>query len=293
MAKFVLSAFADEAGDSLEEQILALKENEIDYIEPRNIDKKGILKLTEEELNDCIKELKKNGIKVGSLGSPIGKYAIEKPFEIHLQDFEKALRACEILETSNMRMFSFFVQQNELEKYRAEVLSRMNALTKRAKEKNITLCHENESKIYGQMPNEVKDLLTNVEGLYGIFDAANYRMNDADIVEGINATLINFKYMHIKDAIFATKEVVPAGEGEGMIGDVIDKINEATDDVVYLTLEPHLHIFTAYASIDSHELKGKYSFSNRREAFDFAANALKKLLIQRGYRKDENNQWIK
>jgi hypothetical protein len=33
MARFVLSAFADEAGKTLDEQILALKENEIDYID--------------------------------------------------------------------------------------------------------------------------------------------------------------------------------------------------------------------------------------------------------------------
>ena len=293
MAKFVLSAFADEAGDSLEEQILALKENEIDYIEPRNINNKGILFLTEDELRETANTLKKNGIKVGSLGSPIGKYPIDEPFDIHLAKFEKALRACEILETKNMRMFSFFVDQADLEKHRDEVLKRMRTLVEMAKERGIDLCHENESKIYGQMPNEVNDLLTEIKGLYGIFDAANYRMNNADIVAGIDATLINFKYMHIKDAIYSTQQIVPAGEGEGMIGDVIDKINAHTDDFVYLTLEPHLHVFTAYSSIDSHELKGKYSFASRREAFDFAANALKKLLIERGYRKDENNQWIK
>ena len=109
MARFVLSAFADEAGDSLAEQILALKENEIDYIEPRNIDLKGILNLSEEELHSVREELDKNGIKVGSLGSPIGKYPIKEAFDIHLTDFNKALRACEILGTSNMRMFTLLL----------------------------------------------------------------------------------------------------------------------------------------------------------------------------------------
>ena len=50
MAKFVFSAFADEAGSTLEEQITALKENGIPYIEPRNINSKPILTLTDEEL---------------------------------------------------------------------------------------------------------------------------------------------------------------------------------------------------------------------------------------------------
>ena len=50
MAKFVFSAFADEAGASLDEQISALKGNGIHYIEPRNIDNKCIVDFTDEEL---------------------------------------------------------------------------------------------------------------------------------------------------------------------------------------------------------------------------------------------------
>lgn len=92
MAKFIISAFADEAGDSLAEQIDALKSNGIDYIEPRNIDGKGILKLTKEELLHIRSELDKNGIRVGSLGSPVGKYPIDEPFEVHLEDFKKSSR---------------------------------------------------------------------------------------------------------------------------------------------------------------------------------------------------------
>ena len=62
MAKFILSAFADEAGSSLDEQISALKDNQIDYIEPRNIDSKGILTLTDKELYEVKAKLDENGI---------------------------------------------------------------------------------------------------------------------------------------------------------------------------------------------------------------------------------------
>ena len=50
MAEFFFSAFADEAADSLDGQIAALKRNGIGYIEPRFVDKRGILTLTEDEL---------------------------------------------------------------------------------------------------------------------------------------------------------------------------------------------------------------------------------------------------
>lgn len=293
MAKFLLSAFADEAGDSLAEQIEALKANGIDYIEPRNINGKGILKHTKEELLAVRAELDKNGIKVGSLGSPIGKYPIDEPFDVHLKDFEIALDACDILGTRNMRMFSFFIPEKKYAEYRDEVLKRLNVMTKMANERGIRLCHENESKIYGEYPEEVADLMENVSGLYGIFDAANYRMGGANIMNGIGATLKNFAYMHIKDAIFETKTIVPAGEGEGKIADIIDVINGFTDKEVYLTVEPHLHAFTAYKDIDERELKGKYQFKNNRESFDFAVNSLKKLLIDNGYERNGNNEWIK
>ncbi len=293
MAKFALSAFADEAGTSLAEQIAALKDNGIDYIEPRNIEKKGIIDYSDDEIAEIKRELDKNGIKVNSLGSPIGKYPIDEPLETHLIAFERALRACEILDTENMRMFSFFVSQDQLSEKREEVLSRLKKMVSIASERGIRLCHENESKIYGCMPSEVSDLFDNVEGLYGIFDPANYRMNGADCFDGINATLKSFAYLHIKDAIFAEQAIVPAGEGEGCIAEVINRVNDATDDVVYLTVEPHLHVFDAYASIDDHELKGRHKFTSNREAFDFAVNALKKLLTDNGYKRNGENLWTR
>lgn len=293
MAEFVLSAFADEAGDSLDEQIAALKENGIRYIEPRNIDKTGVIDHTEESLANIKARLDENGIKVGSLGSPIGKYDITADFDTYMTTFEKALRACEILGTDKMRMFSFFVSQDELKKHRDEVMRRLNAMVKIANERGITLCHENESKIYGQMPAEVDDIINSVDGIKAIFDPANYRMNNGDVMAGIVATLKSFAYLHIKDAHYESQTILPAGEGEGRIADVINIVNERVSGEVMLTLEPHLSVFHAYASIDEHELKGKYNFENTRDAFDFAANALKKLLTENGYREDENGRWKK
>lgn len=293
MARFVLSAFADEAGSSLEEQISALKRNNIGFIEPRNINGKPILKLTDEEILEVKSALDKNGIKVNSLGSPIGKYPITEPFENHLVDFYRAIVVCKILGTDKMRMFSFFVRQSELAQYREEVIRRLTKMTEIAKEHGITLCHENESEIYGQNPEEMLDLMTSVPGLAGIFDPANYRMNGCDVIAGINATIKNLAYLHIKDAIYESQIIVPAGDGEGKIAQVLNMVDKATYNIVYLTLEPHLFLFDAYKLIDNHELKGKYTFSNNSESFDFAADALKNLLRENGYEKDGNNVWKK
>ena len=293
MARFVLSAFADEAGSTLPEQIAALRDNEIEYIEPRKINGKGILSFSNAEIIEIKKVLDENGIKVNSLGSPIGKYPIDSPFDVHFTEAKRAFEICNLLGAENIRIFSFFTTQKRLSDNRAEVILRLKLLANTAKKYGVTLCHENESKIYGQMPREVLDILTSVPEIKGIFDPANYRMNGADAIEGINATFKNFEYMHVKDAIYESQTIVPAGEGEGKIGEILDMINEHTDKVVYLTLEPHLHTFDAYKDIDGHELRGKYTFNSGREAFDYAAEALKKLLKERGYSRNGENEWIK
>ena len=293
MANFVFSAFADEAGTSLDEQIAALVENGIHYIEPRNIDGKSIIDFTDEELVAIREKLAAAGIKVGSVGSPIGKYPITDDFDSYLPKVKRTIEIAKILGTRYVRMFSFFVKQNELAQHREEVIARLKRMVELAEAEGVVLCHENESAIYGQMPKEVKDLLTSVPGLGGIFDAANYRMNGADTIEVIEATLINFKYMHIKDAIYESKAIVPAGEGEGRIGEILDIVNDKIDGEVYLTLEPHLFAFLAYKQIDKHELRGMHSFENGREAFDFAVKALENLLTKHGYGKDENGIWKK
>lgn len=293
MAKFILSAFADEAGDSLAEQIAALKENGIRYIEPRNIDKKGILTLTDGELAEVRCALDENGISVYSLGSPIGKYKIELPFADHRKDFERALEVCRVLNAKNMRMFSFFVDPAEIKKYRDEVIRRLSVMLEMAEESGVRLCHENESNIYGQMPEQVEDLIDTLPSLYAIFDGANYRMHDADCTAGIEATLKRLGYLHIKDAIYETHTIVAAGEGEANIPEVLARVDSATDALITLTIEPHLALFTAYKSIDTHELAGKDRFSTQREAFDYAVTAIKGVLLNLGFKEGENGIWEK
>ena len=293
MAEFVLSAFADEAGATPEEQIQALLDNGIHYIEPRSFWKKGILKLTDEELKAVKSALDEAGIKVNSLGSPIGKYPVNEPFEIHLEEFKRAIEVCKILETDNMRVFSFYIPKGEdPQNYTDEVLRRMRVLSDIAKQNGITLNHENEKDIFGQNPEEVDILANNLTDYKFIFDGANYRMSGCDVMAGMQASLKNFGYFHVKDAFYDTQTIVPVGEGEACYEKMIKLAHEATDERIYMTLEPHLHVFDAFSDIDKGELRGKYSFRSNREAFDFAASALKALLTKEGY-KEINGIWRK
>lgn len=292
MAQFLISAFADETSDDLGHQIEALKRNGLCCIEPRNVNG-GLINKSEEELEEIAKELRDAGISISALGSPIGKFKIDEDFEIHLEDFRRALRACKILGTDKMRMFSFFVPQERLAECRDEVMRRMKLLLEMAKEEGITLCHENEAKIYGQNPAEVRDLLTTLPELRGIFDAANFVREGQNPIEGIEATLPSLEYLHIKDARADDCAIVPCGMGDGQYAEVLRRVDELTDRVVYLTVEPHLHIFGAYQKIDSHKLKTGIEFDNSDDAFDCAVTKLKEMLKSLGYHEEENKIWKK
>lgn len=292
MAEFLISAFADETSNDPDHQIAALKRNGLRMIEPRNIGG-GIVDRTDAELDAFADKLDRAGIGISALGSPIGKYDIDKPFDAHLTVFRRALEICRRLGTNRMRMFSFFVPQERLKECRAEVLRRLSVMLEEADRAGVTLCHENESKIYGQNPAEVADLLNALPGLYGVFDAANYVMNDQDPLAGIDATLIRPAYLHMKDAIGAEKAIVPVGMGDGRYEEVLRRVDRAMDGLVYLTVEPHLHIFEIYQRIDSHKLKTGIEFDNSDDAFDCAVAAVKKMLTGLGYREGEDLVWRK
>ncbi|MBO5294592.1 MAG: sugar phosphate isomerase/epimerase [Clostridia bacterium] len=292
MAQFLISAFADETSDDLGHQIEALKRNGVRCIELRNVNG-GLIQKSTEELEEIARQLREAGITVSSLGSPIGKFKIDEDFEIHLADFRRALRACKIFGTKRMRMFSFFVPQERLAECRTEVMRRMKILLDMAHKEDITLCHENESRIYGQNPEEVRDLLENLPELRGIFDAANFVREGQDPIAGIEATLSSLEYLHIKDARFSDRAIVPCGMGDGQYPEVLRRVDALTDGLVYLTVEPHLHIFQVYQKIDSHKLLTGIEFDNADDAFDCAVTKLKETLALLGFHEEENQIWKK
>ena len=291
MAQFMISAFADEASDCLAGQIAALKRNGLCLIEPRSMNGNMVEK-TDEELAEISKQLKDAGISISALGSPIGKYSIDEPFEEHLKTFDRALAACKILGAKRMRIFSFFVPRDRLAECRDEVLRRMRVLLERAKEAGITLCHENEAKIYGQNVGEVADLLTALPEIRGVFDAANFIMDAQDPIKGFEVTAPSLEYMHVKDAKI-DKTIVPVGMGDGKYDEVLKRLDAMTDRTVILTVEPHLKKFTGYASIDDREMKHDLHFENSDDSFDYAINSLKNLLTSLGFHEEENHIWKK
>lgn len=281
--KILVSAFADEAANDLEGQISALKRNNIKMIEIRNIDGKCIIDLEEDELLQVKSVLDKNGITVSAIGSPIGKYPINDPFEPHIEAFKRTINAAKVLGTTRIRMFSFFIPKGEeAKKYANEVVHRVAILAKMAVEAGVFCYHENEREIFGDTKERVL-FLHNAVGasLKGIFDPSNYILNGENPIDIIDELLPFTHYLHIKDASFSDECVVPAGCGDGEIAKLIEKMS-ANVGVLLLTVEPHLTVFDGLNSLQNGEIKHRFSYNSPGEAFDAAVGGLKKILIDGG-----------
>jgi sugar phosphate isomerase/epimerase len=272
----ILSAFSDEAGNSLEQQIAALQRNNIPYMEIRNIDGKNIKDLTLKEAQAIKDRLDEEGLKVWSVGSPLGKVDITVDMDEYMETVCHIFELAKILGADKIRMFSFFNSYDQKDK----VIHNLKLMVAKANEYGIKLCHENEKEIYGDTAARVKEILDNVPGLYCVYDPANFLQVGEKAATTLPLFADRTEYFHIKDVIMETEELVPAGEGDGHIPELIASIQ---DDKV-LSLEPHLAVFEGYATIDNTQMKNKYHFASNSQAFDAAANALKQLLIKAGYK---------
>lgn len=273
-----LSAFADEASKALEGQIAAMKRNGISYLEVRGINGKNVADLTVEEAQAYAKQLSDEGIRVWSIGSPLGKVKISCDFEAYKEKVAHVCRLAQVFGTQRIRMFSFH------EAYEAEetVYAYLREMVKIAEEYGVQLYHENEKRIFGDTVERVLKIRANVDGLKYIYDPANYLEVGEDSEYSLEQLHGSTDYFHIKDVIRETGELVPAGCGDGRIGELVAKIRD--DEEKVLTLEPHLAVFQGYAEIDGSEMKNKFRFASNDEAFDAAANALKKVLAEQGYK---------
>ncbi len=279
--KVKIYAFADEASPNIDEQILAMKENGLDGLEIRNVDNVNIADISDAKAREVKEKMDRAGLKVWSIGSPIGKIDIEEgDFTAHLEKFRRTLEIAEILGTENIRLFSFYMPKDKNpEDYKDEVIKRLSAFLELAKGTGITLCHENEKGIYGDTPERCLEIHNALPELKAIFDPANFVQCEVDTIQAWNVLKEHVKYLHIKDAL-ADGNIVPAGKGVGNIPFILQEYRNMGGDNV--TLEPHLATFSGLEALENEGDKSVvgqvFHYATNEEAFHAASDALKELI---------------
>lgn len=278
MTQFTLSAFADEASPEFDRQIAALHRKHIPLMEIRGVDGKGILDLTDEELDVVEKKLAAGNIGISAIGSPIGKIGIEDDFAPHFEKFKRAVEIAKKLHTTRIRMFSFYIPEGKNpEIYHDTVIERIQKMVDYSEANGVHCCHENEKGIYGDVASRCKELLDLFPALVGVFDPANFIQCGQDTWEAWELLASRTYYMHIKDAL-ADGNVVPAGHGIGQVKRILDAYRAQGGTAV--TIEPHLQVFSGLQGLEREGEKtqmGAYCYENSDAAFDAACAALRAL----------------
>jgi sugar phosphate isomerase/epimerase len=272
-----LCAFADEASEALSGQIAALHRNGISLLEIRGVNGKNIKDVSRSEAKEIRSVLDSEGIAVWSIGSPIGKISLADDFEAHKDDFKRLLETAEILGADKIRMFSFFpVKGMEERALKDAVYERISALLSLTPD-SVTLCHENEKEIFGENAENCLWLHETFPRLKAVFDPANFVQCGVDTKKAWEKLRGYTEYLHIKDAVM-DGTVVPAGMGLGNVPDIVEEYLAKGGEV--MTLEPHLFAFTGLSALENGaSVKfGISAYRNNDDAFDAAANALKKIL---------------
>ena len=275
-------AFADEASPIIDKQIIAMQRNGLQGLEIRNVDGESVAAISLDKAREVKGKMDAAGLSVWSIGSPVGKIDIEKDdFDAHLEQLRHVIRVAKILGAENIRMFSFYIPQGKNPAdYREEVLRRLHVMADAAEGTGVTLCHENEKGIYGDMADRCLEILEAEPRIAGVFDPANFVQCGQDTWEAWKLLGGKIKYMHIKDAMFADGSVVPAGKGEGQVEKILKEFLANGGEC--LTVEPHLTVFDALKTLEREGEKsrvgGAYAYPSSDAAFDAACQALRTLL---------------
>lgn len=280
MAELIMSAFADEYCDSFEGQVKAMKDFGIDYIEVRFVDKKNISTLTDEEVEAAKAILDQHGVKISSIGSPLGKINLADDFDAHLALTKRVFDIAKKLDTGLVRIFSFYLPEGKSrEECRPAVIERLEKMISLAEEYGITLCHENEAEIYGESPEYCLDLLKHFGGrLKAVFDMGNFVLGGYKPYPDAYEKLLPYiEYFHIKDSLYAGA-IVPPGKGEADIKAILSSYRATAVKNTFITLEPHLETFSGLHTLVGRNFTNPYKFNSTEESFGVAVDSLRKLL---------------
>lgn len=263
-----LSGFGDEIDTDPLVQSAVLLALGAHHIEVRSAWGVNVVDLEPEATARLRALLDEKGLAVSAVASPIGKVDVSLPAHLEVDRLLRVIRVAKTLGTGYIRVFSFFrAEQQTAEDIRAAVIERMTLLAETAETHGVVLLHENEKGVYGDTPGRVLDIIESVgsPALKVAWDSANFvQVGVRPFTEGYALLRPHLEYLQVKDAVAATGEVVPAGEGDGELLETLGALL-ADGYTGFASLEPHL--------ASAHELGG---FSGP-VAFGDAARALRRL----------------
>ncbi|MFW6367112.1 MAG: sugar phosphate isomerase/epimerase family protein, partial [bacterium] len=172
-----LTGFADEAANSIDEQIRATRELGWQNIEARNVDGVSIHDMPEKDFDEVCAKLEGAGVRINCFGSAIANWSqqITDPFDKSLEQTRRAIPRMRKLGTEMIRIMSFAVLKDRQpdEQMKDERFRRLRELVAMFQDAGITPLHENCMNYGGMGYTYTLELVENVPGLKLVFDTGN------------------------------------------------------------------------------------------------------------------------
>lgn len=280
METIVLTGFSDEIAPGFDEQLAAVREFGLGHIELRAADGVNVSDFTPEKLREVKAKLRASGVQVSSVGSPIGKIGVDEDFAPHMEKFKRTLEIQKGLGAPYLRMFSFYTPPGEDPgRSREEVFRRVRALAEEAARWEAVLLHENEKGIFGDSAPRCLQLMEEFAGpgFQAVFDFSNFVEVGQDTLEAYRLLKPYTAYVHVKDCTAAGKRVVPAGQGDGHVPEILaDLLGGGWKG--FLSLEPHLTDFAGLQALEKAPGRRGGEAPDGKTAWKTALDALRGIL---------------
>lgn len=220
--EILLSGFADEAANdqTLEQQFSAFAALGLSYFTIRSLDlgcgTKNVMALDDSEIRIVKEKMDEYGMKVSSIGSPIGKVKLLdredgtttpfRPFQQYLQnEVARVSRLAHAVGTRLIRGFSFYHPKGtDYQPYLSQVVDRIGQIANLCQKEGLVFGLEVEANLVGQNGYVLAEIHRQVAGssLVLIFDGGNLVMQGysaAEIFEQYLAMRSGLGWIHIKD----------------------------------------------------------------------------------------------
>ena len=255
----IYCGIGDEAGNSVESQILATRELGWSNIEARNVlidghPKANLHDLVPEAFEKAVELLQSSGVQIYCFASTIGNWAkrIEDPFDITVDEVNRAIPRMQRLGTRFVRIMSYKVRDTE-DQLEEERFRRLREVTQRFLDAGVQPVHENCMNYGGMSWAHALRLLENVPGLKWVFDTANPVFNldrshklpqpRQDPWEFWTKVRDRVVHIHVKDARWnlarGDADYTWPGEGDGAVWRILrDALARGYDSGI--SIEPHM-----------------------------------------------------
>ena len=271
---FTISGFGDEIAADPAEQLDALVGMGIRHLDLRGAWDRNVLEFSDADVAAMQAALAARDVRVATIASPVGKSSIAEAADYELGRLDTAIRLAHAFETPLIRVFSYYHEGISYEHCRDEVIARLGAWAQRAESGGVILLLENEGDLWGDTPDRLVDIFTSVNSpsLRLTLDTGNFAsLGIASYDDAYVKLSAWLSHIQIKDVQAVAHKVVPAGQGDGQIPQLLAAV-QRDGYRGYLSLEPHLAI------------AGRAGGFSGADLFRTAADALRAILANLGVR---------